>query len=394
MSADLSLSFDQQNWKKLDLVKSWVHDDSITNVEVKPWGSGGGLNGEVFIVHVTKHDSTSAKYFVKMTKESGLGISQAVGLAREGTFYNWGPTIPAIAPVLPKVFFSYADFAAGRKVTALELIDGDQAGYFFGSNSCHNWERNLAELTAPYPGITERWVASQCFKAAASIQAPYWGKVDELVTDPKFATLRYRDWVRGEGKEGWLGVASWAVNGWANAKPKLAAKGVVMPANLSAIMDASLSKSTFEAYLEFVKSHPQTLVHGDFHPSNFVVRKPNQNGQCGIVLVDWEVVGIGSGPQDLGQFMISHSFPEQRRSMERELVQEYVDELRAKGIEITFEYAWQEYCEGGLGRFIWLLGIMIGGTMSAELDQYFINQVAAFADDHGFNAENAPLMRV
>lgn len=391
--AEKNESFFPENWKDVTKVRSWLQDDTVTEVKIEPWTSGGGLNADSFLLHVSHGDNTTA-YFVKFTREAGLGISQSVGLAREAIFYNWAFHIPPVLPYIPKVLFAHGDMTAARKVTALELIPGDQAGFFFGSNSLHNWGKDLAAITSKYPGVSERDVTLMCFKAAATLQAPFWNKADSLAQDENLSFLRCGQWIRGEGRESWDAVAGWAIQGWARAKGVLADKGVKMPQELSDIMDASIAKTTWDAYQDFYRTHTLTLCHGDFHPSNMIVRTPDEAGKVGIVMVDWEVVGIGSGPQDLGQFMISHSFPESRRSMERDAVQHYVETLHDLGVEVSFDDVWTEYTAGGLGRFVWMLGIMIGGGMPVAADQYFVDQVAAFAHDHGFSAQNAPLMRI
>eukprot|EP00287_Rhodomonas_sp_CCMP768_P024463 CAMPEP_0202849904 /NCGR_PEP_ID=MMETSP1389-20130828/82150_1 /ASSEMBLY_ACC=CAM_ASM_000865 /TAXON_ID=302021 /ORGANISM="Rhodomonas sp., Strain CCMP768" /LENGTH=51 /DNA_ID=CAMNT_0049528015 /DNA_START=1 /DNA_END=152 /DNA_ORIENTATION=- len=39
---------------------------------------------------------------------------------------------------------------------------------------------------------------------------------------------------------------------------------------------------------------------------------------CGsLKLIDWEMVGVGSGPQDLAQYMISHATPALRQECEK-----------------------------------------------------------------------------
>ena len=47
------------------------------------------------------------------------------------------------------------------------------------------------------------------------------------------------------------------------------------------------------------------------------------NTDFDLILLDWEMVGVGSGPQDIGQYMISHTAPEERRANEKMLVEHY-----------------------------------------------------------------------
>lgn len=41
-----------------------------------------------------------------------------------------------------------------------------------------------------------------------------------------------------------------------------------------------------------------------------------------LLLLDWENVGIGSGPQEIGQYLISHMDPSLRAQVEREVVED------------------------------------------------------------------------
>ena len=55
-----------------------------------------------------------------------------------------------------------------------------------------------------------------------------------------------------------------------------------------------------------------TFVNGDCWPRN-VMLSPNADiGQHQLRLLDWEMTGLGSGPQDLGQYVISNIDPTER----------------------------------------------------------------------------------
>ena len=120
------------------------------------------------------------------------------------------------------------------------------------------------------------------------------------------------------------------------------------------------------------------------------------------------MVGVGSGPQDIGQYMISHTAPEERRANEKMLVEHYYEVLfaaipsdsasaSASGSErsstLTWELCWREYVHGGVERWVWLLAL-IAGTCPDVLTQYFHNQVEAFALDHEITVENIGMPRV
>ena len=95
-----------------------------------------------------------------------------------------------------------------------------------------------------------------------------------------------------------------------------------------------------------------TLVHGDFHAGNQLFDR--KTGE--ITTLDWEVVGLGSGPQELGQYVISHVEPDLRRAHEKEYLRIYYDEVVTRGVnDFTWEQCYDEYRFGGVGRWIWFM---------------------------------------
>ena len=56
-----------------------------------------------------------------------------------------------------------------------------------------------------------------------------------------------------------------------------------------------------------------------------------------MTLIDFEAVALGSGAQDLGQFVISHMAPDVRRGCEKQLIEAYHKELvaalKARGLD-------------------------------------------------------------
>jgi len=76
-----------------------------------------------------------------------------------------------------------------------------------------------------------------------------------------------------------------------------------------------------------------------------------ENSSFKIKLIDWEMVGIGSGPQELGQYIISHMDPMERKLFERELVERRTSKEKC----CSWEFCWEEYKIGGVERWIWFL---------------------------------------
>jgi len=103
-----------------------------------------------------------------------------------------------------------------------------------------------------------------------------------------------------------------------------------------ACMKHSFDSVSWKDFQEQIHSRPWTVVQGDCHAGNALW--PSKPGmERGVTLIDFEVVGLGSGAQELGQFVISHMTPEVRRANEKRLVEEYHTELianlQARGLD-------------------------------------------------------------
>ena len=165
-------------------------------------------------------------------------------------------------------------------------------------------------------------------------------------------------------------------------------------------MNASFRKVDWGSFQARLKNMHWTLTHSDFHPANCMwIPGPSASDPGYLKLLDFEVVGFGSGPQDLAQFLISHMDPTLRKSCEEQLVREYYDELcQAPAVagaasKFTWESCWDEYVRGGSERWIWLLAIL-SVMCPPKLTQYFHDQVASFLKDHGVTASSVDMPRV
>jgi hypothetical protein len=217
-------------------------------------------------------------------------------------------------------------------------------------------------------------------------------------TDDRFPALRCRDWARGERQDTWEASMAFARDGWVNGREAGVAAGVKMDSLVSDVVSASFAKTNWEAFQDELKTIPLALVHGDFHPSNIVLRQPPQPYEAEpesvkVLLVDWEVVGVGSGAQDIGQFMISHAAPASRRTYEADMLSTYQSALKAHGVDADPALIKREYVNGGVGRWVWMLGVLFGMKLPVPVLQFFHDQVHAFLLDHGVSADNAPLCR-
>lgn len=239
------------------------------------------------------------------------------------------------------------------------------------------------------------------------MHATYWQDKSLL----RHSWLRGAQWLQQEGRESWMAGQDLAANMWTKAKAKIESgeTSIKWSAHLVACMDASIAKVSWEGFQADCSARAWTLVHGDFHPANMMWRA-GKDGQSGHpLLLDWEVVGFGSGPQDIAQFLISHASPADRRAHEDRLVREYYACLTGAApqywaghrgeakfvdaVEYPWEQCWADYVSGGTERWVWLFAYLTGLCPDA-MNQYFHDQLAAFVEDHGVTPESIGMPRV
>jgi hypothetical protein len=103
----------------------------------------------------------------------------------------------------------------------------------------------------------------------------------------------------------------------------------------AAALDANI-----DAYYGEFESGPLTLLHGDSHLGNTYSLPDGRSG-----LLDWQVIWRGPGLREVTYWMITGLDADVRRAHERELLEGYLDGLRAGGvIEVpSFDEAFERY---------------------------------------------------
>lgn len=77
---------------------------------------------------------------------------------------------------------------------------------------------------------------------------------------------------------------------------------------------------------------PLTLVHGDYRLDNMLFA--TGDGAPPLAVVDWQTTATGRGPADVAYFVGAGLLPDDRRDVERDLVDRYVAGLRSHGVEL------------------------------------------------------------
>jgi len=346
----------------------------------------GGLTAEVKRVRVTSKRGETTSLVLKELEESKYALSLRLGLCREADFFHrFGKNM---GREIPRVVYAYGNWQTGQKAVLMEDVGvGIQTGLFYGPGSPLNWGKDLDKITHSIsnPPSGED-VARETFLMAANLHAKFWQSHE----------LKGQEWLRGSVWEesAWRGAQTQSAEAWTKCKSKEVCPGLKWDPELVAIVDAALALGTdWELFLTENAKRAFTLVHGDFHPANMMWLK-HADSKRPLVVLDWELVGVGSGPQDLAQYLISHMDPATRKGCERRLVQAYFEKLQAMGVvDYSWELCWRDYVTGGAGRWVWFVPVL--AAMCPEpMAQYFNSQTLAFLRDHGVTAANVGAPRV
>lgn len=337
----------------------------------------------------------------------GIQMSKSLGLAREALFYK--NLLPKLASnvSIPTIYYADGDCETGQKVVLMEDLSSSSpkyvdSGILFGPGNPNNWKRDLDAMIAHAYGNRLKpplgaQVAEITFRAIAKVHAKFW-KDMSLIDTPY---LRGSNWIQGQGEASWKGSQGYIQGIYEEGiDDKLEFWDPLVKATLAHAM----GNISWEAQVERLNAaHSNwTLVHGDFWPGNVLISTDVTSVQTekdskgfdeakALRVLDWEMVGVGSGPQDLGQYVLSNMCIEERRSCEERIVKHYWEELIIHGVDrslFTWEECWREYRIGGVERFLWFLVYFCGQPKSSPLlkwGQFFHDQIAAFLKDHDLN---------
>ncbi len=380
----------------------WLSDklgQRVASANLRDQEKMGGMSGAEFRFIDVVFASDELDDVALVLKQSAPSDKGAMmGLAREAFFYSELSSGLAAAGV-PRCYYATGDMATGETLILTECLkDSVPAGVFFGAGNPNNWAAaaDLPKLCEGNPDALE--VTRKAFSLYAQLHAAHWQ--DATLLDGK-AWIRGADWYVGQGEQKWTGAQRMASEGWTAAMEQRDAGKAEIEWNdhLVACMKASFAATSWEGFQAERQTRPFTLVHGDAHPHNQLWTQ-QRTPDARLRLIDFEMIGVGSPAQELGQFLISHMQPEMRRAHERELVGAYhaelVAALHARGMEeeaatFTLEKCFAEYVAGGVGRWVWFIPLFWQMTPVA---QFFHDQLAAFLADHVADPAAMPMPRV
>ena len=119
-----------------------------------------------------------------------------------------------------------------------------------------------------------------------------------------------------------------------------------------------------------MNSPPLTLVHSDFNLDNMMFGDPDQ---MPFALIDWQFLHIGRGVWDIGLFLCQNLTSEIRRSVEHELLEEYVRVLHSHRIDYSLDDVLTDYRYSILGRYGALIPTIAAMPFTPEQIQMHID---------------------
>jgi len=95
---------------------------------------------------------------------------------------------------------------------------------------------------------------------------------------------------------------------------------------------------------------PGTVTHGDYRLDNLMFA--SAHGGYPVATVDWQTPGHGPASADVAYFMGAGPLPDDRRTIERGLVADYLQALDGYGVDVDEVAFWRHYARDAFGGII------------------------------------------
>ncbi|OBF57292.1 phosphotransferase [Mycobacterium sp. 852002-53434_SCH5985345] len=173
--------------------------------------------------------------------------------------------------------------------------------------------------------------ASLIVELLADLHATFWNRLP-------------RD---GRGPLGWLYTASGDVTSLLT--------GTLMHASIKRLAERTeipvesgrFIADNYRAVAALIDTPPHTVMHGDAHPGNMYFH----GGKAG--LLDWQAVRRGHPSRELAYTLITSLMPEDRRTTQRELLDDYRRSLAAAGgPELDRDELWLRFRQAALYAYV------------------------------------------
>ncbi len=258
-------------------------------------------------------------------------LDGASGTSSRARLALTGPDVPE------SVFVKMSAASAGiRMLGELAGLGETEANFYrylaaeLGSGVPRSYGADFDPLTGRYVVVLEDMTTSPCqfpdtlhpldkdqmgqlIECFAHLHAAFWGRL------PATASQKHS----GDGQFGWLMAPSAdPANPITPSVMKMSARKL---AGRTSVGDGRFLWENFQAVTEVIDEGPHTVLHGDAHPGNTYFRA----GTAG--LLDWQVVRRGHPARDLAYTMILGMPTDDRRAVERDLLDTYRQALAAGG---------------------------------------------------------------
>ena len=133
----------------------------------------------------------------------------------------------------------------------------------------------------------------------------------------------------------------------------------------------------YRAVATLIDTAPHTVMHGDAHPGNMYFH----GGKAG--LLDWQAVRRGHPSRELAYTLITSLTPEDRRSTQRELLDDYRRALAAAGgPELDRDELWLRFRQAALYAYVApLITAGMGGMQVEDIAMEGLRRGVAALDD-------------
>lgn len=276
----------------------------VTGVEIHEIGAGIGVSSAVYRVHLTGTDIPDT-VVVKLTAVDPNAAFTSTVLrmySREAAFFN--DLVDDVPIRVPAGHYGAVSDDGADVVVVMEDLAGNR----------------MLDQTAHLDDVD----AERCVDSLAVWHATWWNRVDGMcesgvavaLSDPIYPAL----------------LPMLFDEGWAKL---CASVGCTPPQALEVVGQQFASALT--GMLQQLSEGPLTLLHGDFRTDNMMFTPDDE-----LVLMDFQLIGVGSAPYDLAYFVGSCLDVDGAR--ERELFDRWIERLVEAGVDrAELADMWEKY---------------------------------------------------
>lgn len=117
----------------------------------------------------------------------------------------------------------------------------------------------------------------------------------------------------------------------------------------------------------------RTVTHTDYRSENLLF--DGRGGEVPVAVVDWQTVSTGSPLLDVAYFLVTSLTTEQRRKVERDLIDHYLAEMRGRGVALPRAAAESEYARYTLQPVLMLVAASVLVERTGRGDEMFLTMI-------------------